>query len=57
MNDKEFLAWLHERLEHQHGENPHVDYMHKLRAIIKAIPPNQITKSIDTGNDLTHVYP
>lgn len=22
MNDREFLCWLHERLEHVHGDNP-----------------------------------
>lgn len=34
MSDREFLIWLHERLEHVHGEDPLTDYMHRLRAII-----------------------
>ena len=34
MTDREFLAWIHERLEHVHHENPHMDYMHALRAIV-----------------------
>lgn len=38
MKDREFLMWLHERLEHVHKENPLFDYMHKLRAIIYSIP-------------------
>lgn len=43
MKDKNFLAWLHERLELVHNENPNVDYMHKLRAIIRTIPKDQET--------------
>ena len=43
MTDREFLAWIHERLEYQHKENPGVDYMWKLRSIILNIPPNQTT--------------
>ncbi len=38
MRDKAFLAWLHERLEHVHNENPQTDYMGKLRSIIAATP-------------------
>lgn len=29
--DAKFLRWLHDRLEFVHGENPDVDYMHRLR--------------------------
>lgn len=43
MNDKQFLIWLHARLEYLHGEKPNVDYMGKLRSIIKATPDNQLT--------------
>lgn len=46
MKDRELLVWLHARLENVHGENPHKDYMHKLRAIAAATPVNQ-----DTPND------
>jgi hypothetical protein len=52
MKDKLFLEWLHERLEHQHGENPMVDYMHKLRAIINTTPEDKITPNNNTGNGL-----
>ena len=49
MKDQTFLIWLHERLEMVHGENPCFDYMHKLRALIKATPkdntPNTLTFS------------
>lgn len=38
MNDRDFLCWIHERLEHVHGESPLVDYMHRLRAIIATQP-------------------
>ena len=46
MKDKEFLQWIHDRLQHQHGENPYVDYMHKLRAIIKETNPEQVTQNV-----------
>ncbi len=29
----DFLRWIHERLEHTHGENPNFDYMRKLRRL------------------------
>lgn len=38
MEDKAFLVWLHQRLEHVHHEDPQVDYMGKLRSIIAATP-------------------
>lgn len=43
MKDRDFLIWLHERLEHVHMENAHFDYMWKLRSIISATDPNRIT--------------
>ena len=43
MTDKEFLIWLHKRLEHVYKESPNMDYMHKLRAIIQTIDPNKVT--------------
>lgn len=46
MKDRDFLIWLHARLETVHGERSIVDYMHKLRAVITAIPAEQ-----DTPND------
>ena len=55
MNDREFLMWIHERLEHVHKESSSVDYMHKLRAVIKATPPGQITPNNLTANSLAEL--
>lgn len=55
MKDREFLMWLHERLEHQHGESPNVDYMHKLRAIIRDTPADQYSPNTHTGNSLDDI--
>lgn len=52
MKDKQFLMWLHERLEHKHEENPLVDYMHKLRAIIAATPDFQDSSLAQGCNSL-----
>ena len=52
MKDQVFLIWLHERLENVHGESPYVDYMRKLRAIIKATPPEQYTPNSYSCNCL-----
>ncbi len=43
MKDKNFLIWLHERLVKIHKENPHVTYMHKLRAIINTTDPEKVS--------------
>ena len=51
MKDRDFLIWIHERLEHVHKESPLVDYMHKLRAVISAIPPEQETPSDGRGTN------
>lgn len=48
MNDKQFLTWIHERLVHVHNENNCMDYMWKLRAIIQAVPDEQVTPNIMT---------
>ena len=52
MKDYDFLCWIHARLEHTHGESPLVDYMHKLRAIIRDMPKNQISTNANTYNSL-----
>ena len=52
MNDREFLMWIHERLEHVHKENSLVDYMHKLRCIIRATPADQRTPNVNSHNSL-----
>jgi len=38
MTDKEFLQWIHGRLVDVHGENPNMDYMHRLQSIIETTP-------------------
>lgn len=52
MKDKEFLKWIHERLVLVHEESPTMDYMHKLRAIIKNTPVDQYSPNMGTGNSL-----
>ncbi len=52
MKDRKFLCWLHERLEHVYGDNRLVDFMHKLRAIIAATPPEQETPNVGSYNSL-----
>lgn len=44
MTDRDFLIWVHSRLEHEHGQSPLLDYMHKLRAIIANMDPDQRSK-------------
>jgi len=46
MSDKEFLQWIHDRLQFQHGDHPYADYMHKLRAIIAVTPNSQVTPTL-----------
>ena len=50
MKDRDFLMWLHERLEYVHYERPGYDYMHKLRDIIASIPKEQESKQSNTNN-------
>ena len=52
MNDRDYLIWLHERLTEVHGERQCVDYMHKLRAIIKTTPKEKCSQNMATGNSL-----
>ena len=46
MKDKDFLEWIYSRLKNVHGENPNVDYMHKLRAVCKSTDPGKETLTI-----------
>lgn len=46
MLDKEFLQWIHDRLEFVHKEDHRVDFMYKLRAIIKETPQDKYTPNI-----------
>lgn len=52
MYDRLFLMWLHGRLEYVHGEDPCVDYMHKLRAIISDTPRDKFTPNAGPYNSL-----
>lgn len=49
MPDKDFLLWIYERLHFVYGENELYDYMHKLRAIIADMPPEQNTPNDGRG--------
>jgi len=51
MSDRDFLMWLHERLVHVHGEDRLKDYMHKLRCIIVATPPDRVTPNDGRGGN------
>lgn len=44
--------WIHERLELVHGEDRLVDYMHRLRSIIRAIPETLRTSNFSSCNSL-----
>ena len=46
MSDKLFLQWIHDLLKEVHGEKENVDYMHKLRAIIRAYDKDKCTPNI-----------
>ena len=52
MSDREYLMWLHERLVNEYGVPECADYMHKLRAIIKATPREQRSPNMVPGNSL-----
>ena len=44
MKDKEFLIWLYERLIHQYGESPNVDFARRLKSIA-----NNTAEATDIG--------
>lgn len=54
--DRDFLAWIHERLQYVHHEHPNADYMHRLRAIVLATPPRQNTVPVGGGKDTCDLY-
>jgi len=56
MKDKEFMIWIHDRLECVYGENPLTDYMRKLRAIISTIPVTQDTPPSLGQDNTNHLY-
>lgn len=51
MQDREFLMWIHQRLENVHGEDHLLDYMHKLRCIIVDTHPNRMTPNDGRGGN------
>lgn len=55
MKDRDFLIWIHERLEHVHNENRFVDYMHKLRAVILNTPENQESRNVICSNSIKEI--
>ena len=55
MLDRDFLIWLHERLERVHGENHMNDYMHKLRAVIKGTDKKQLSPNVANSNSLQEI--
>ena len=52
MKDRDFLVWVHQRLVSIHGENPHSDFMYKLRAIIQATPADRETMNVVPTNNI-----
>ena len=52
MKDRDFLIWIHSRLTEKHNENPLVDYMYKLRAIIRSTGKDKTTPNMNSGNSL-----
>lgn len=55
MGDREFLCWIHARLEFRYGEDPSQDYMHKLRSIIIAISKGQVTPNTAGFNSMSEL--
>lgn len=54
MTDKQFLIWLHARLEHIHKENLNYDYMTKLLSIANVIPDDQVTPNTYQHEELSN---
>jgi len=50
MNDKQFLQWIHDKLEAA-GDSAMLDCMHKLRAIIAATDENKLTPNVCSSCD------
>lgn len=45
MKDKDFLIWIHNRIKNVYGESPNVDFLYKLRAVIREVPKEKETPS------------
>ena len=53
MTNRDFLCWLHERLQQQHGDSELLLHMHRLRRIIATTPKNQeVTQDIRSCDSL-----
>lgn len=52
MTDRDFLMWIHKRLERVHGYDRLLDNMHRLRDIIIATPKDQHSSGKSTFNSL-----
>jgi len=52
VKDREHLIWIHERLVKWHGEDPLIDFLHKLRAIIKNTPADKESPNIGTSSNI-----
>lgn len=50
-SDRDFLAWIHERLEHVYGDSRLIGHMHRLRSIIAATPAGQHTRVTGEGKN------
>ena len=50
-SDRGFLMWIHDRMEHVHGESELVDYMHRFRAIIASMDGEKWTPSAGQGQN------
>lgn len=56
MSDKEFLKWIHDRLEYVHGDNSSEHHMHRLRAMAYDVPDNSISPNISwTGDSIIKI--
>ena len=51
-SDRAFLCWIHERLEHVHGENPLMSHMHRLRRFIEAAATTRTDVYTEGNNSL-----
>ena len=51
MIDRDYLIWLHERMEHVYKEDRCLDFMRKLRCIISEYPAGKNTPNDTRGLD------
>ena len=50
MNDRDFLMWVHARLQRR-GDDELLDFMHRLRAIIAATPADRVSPNTGEGDN------